>query len=87
LPAFTGVFELTPIYLVNLSPTLFPVAGVEATGGGYTGCFISTAEATEAAFFGTEWPISNIIGLFELIELLWLGNKRANGERKIGYGA
>jgi hypothetical protein len=54
--------------------------------GGGAGCFISTIETTESAFFVSEWPISSIFGLLALIGLLWLGNKKAKGRRSKDKG-
>jgi hypothetical protein len=75
----------------ELSPTLEPggtaststgnAASGNQSGGGGSGCFISTFETTEASFFVSEWPITTIMGVLALIGLLWIGNKKARGAK------
>jgi hypothetical protein len=54
---------------------------IDGDVGSNAGCFVATVETTEAAFFATEWPISSVFGVLALIGLLWLGSRKAKGQR------
>jgi hypothetical protein len=71
----------------SLPVSIVPAAPIRSAGNpgsgsaAGTGCFISTVNATEAALFIADWPVSSLCGLLALIGLLWLGNKKTKGRR------